>query len=96
MWNALAPLERDWTVFVHFDDAQGKTVADADGDPLGGTYPTRRWQPGERILEWRTPKNLPPGVYRVRVGWYDRVSGKRLPLPGVPDAAFDLGEIVVP
>ncbi|MCW5850639.1 MAG: hypothetical protein KIT87_11240 [Anaerolineae bacterium] len=96
MWNALAPLERDWTVFVHFDDAQGKTLAFADGDPLGGTYPTRRWQPGERILEWRAPKDLPPGVYRVRVGWYDRGSGARLPLPGVPDAAFDLGEATVP
>ena len=96
LWNALAPLERDWTVFVHFDDAQGRTAAYADGDPLGGTYPTRRWHPGERVLEWRTPAALPPGMYRVRVGWYDRVSGERLPLPTSDDAAFDLGEVSVP
>ncbi len=95
MWNALAPLERDWTVFVHFDDGQGQTVAFADGDPLGGTYPTRRWAVGERVLEWRTPSRLPAGVYHVRVGWYDRASGERLPLPGSEEQAFELGTMEV-
>ncbi len=66
-------------------------------EPLGGSYPTTGWAVGERIVEWRVPnKPLPPGTYRVRVGWYDRLSGERLPLPNAVDSAFELGAVEIP
>ena len=95
MWTALAPLDRDLTVFAHFIDANGQTVAQADGEPLGATYRTRQWQVGDRVIETRGVAPLPPGTYRVRVGWYDRATGERLPLPGSADNAFDAGVVEV-
>ncbi len=95
MWTALAPLDRNLTVFTHFVDASGRTVAQADGEPLGATYPTSEWRVGDRVIEERGVAPLPPGVYRVRVGWYDRATGERLPLPGSADNTFDAGTVEV-
>ncbi|MCW5881373.1 MAG: hypothetical protein KIS91_10620 [Anaerolineae bacterium] len=96
MWTALAPLlDRNLTVFAHFVDASGRTVAQADGEPLGATYPTSEWRVGDRVIEERGVAPLPPGTYRVRVGWYDRATGERLPLPGSADNAFDAGMVEV-
>jgi hypothetical protein len=49
--------------------------------PIG--YHTRLWQTGETIRdEWKLtlPKDIPPGVYEFRIGLYDSVSGRRLPI----------------
>ena len=93
MWSALADIPNDLTLFVHYIDAGGQTAAQADGEPLGASYPTSRWRPGERIVEPRAPPSLAPGVYRVRAGWYDRATGERLALPGSADNSLDLGTL---
>ena len=42
-WDRLADPGLDWTVFVHLDDTNGQNVANADGPPLNGDYPTSLW-----------------------------------------------------
>ncbi|MFN8483233.1 MAG: hypothetical protein U0768_09360 [Anaerolineae bacterium] len=95
MWRALQSIPDDLTLFVHVLGPDGATVAQADGEPLGATYPTSRWRAGERIVESRPLPPLPPGQYRVQVGWYNRASGERLPVPGSAENAVDLGTLTV-
>ena len=80
-WEARAALETDRTVFVHLVDGRGQLVANGDGPPLQGGFPTRMWRPGDRVLDAHViplPPDLPPGSYNVAVGLYDPVSGVRL------------------
>jgi hypothetical protein len=81
-WEALAPLERDYTVFVHFVDKDGRLVGAGDRPPLEGGFPTLLWRPGDSVADEHVvplPSDLPPGEYTVQVGWYDPVTGVRLP-----------------
>jgi hypothetical protein len=80
-WEALAPLERDYTVFVHFVDEGGRLVGTGDRPPLEGGFPTLLWRPGDSVADGHVvplPSDLPPGEYTVQVGWYDPVTGVRL------------------
>ncbi len=83
LWRALEPVERDYTVFVHLRDGEGRTVAQADAvSAWFGPMPTGRWkvgpQPDAHRLE--LPVNLPTGEYVVVVGLYDPATGERLPV----------------
>lgn len=81
-WEAVAPVDANYTVFVHLLDAEGRPVAQADGQPLGGAYPTTLWDAGERIADGRIillGGDLPVGDYRLGVGWYLLETGQRLP-----------------
>ena len=80
-WEALAPLEGDYTVFVHLVDGAGQLAGTGDGPPLEGGFPTRLWRPGDGVADEHVvplPAELPPGVYTVQVGWYDPPTGVRL------------------
>ncbi len=95
-WQALAPLPKDYSVFVHLVDADGFTVAQRDTMPLGGRAPTSRWQPGQ-IIEDRYVVEIPPTAYtpthaQWAVGLYDHSSGERLPLHEDGDA-FVFGSV---
>jgi hypothetical protein len=81
-WRDLAAVGAGYTVFVHVTDASGKVVAQHDGPPRGGRYPTDKWAPGETILDPHTVDGsaLAPGRYRVLVGMYLPDSGQRLPV----------------
>ncbi len=80
-WAVSTPLTADYQVYVHLrDSASGETIAQADGPPLDGWYPTSRWLPGTRIVDQRTfplPADLMPGQYDLFVGFYDLTSGER-------------------
>ena len=80
-WAPLAVPERDFTVFAHLEDAAGALVAQGDGQPVGGDYPTSFWVPGEVVVDRRLVpmQGLPPGVYHLRVGMYLLETGERLP-----------------
>jgi hypothetical protein len=79
-WRAEHPVSGDWTVFVHMLNATGDIVAQADGPPLKGDWPTSAWDLGQTV---RDPRHLdyssalPPGDYSVVVGLYDPASGLR-------------------
>ena len=80
-WQALQKPSADYTVFVQALDRSGAVLAQADGRPRHGAYPTSVWEPKERVpdthlLAW------PPQTTRVAVGLYRLESGTRLPLAG--------------
>ena len=72
-WEAMRAMDEAYKVFVHVLGPNGLPVAQQDNEPLNGTYPTTRWQPGERVSDpyaIRLPDDLPPGEYSVEVGLY--------------------------
>jgi hypothetical protein len=82
-WQTQAPLDKDYTTFVHLRNAQGETVLQQDQPPLKGVYPTSLWSPGETVVDeitLSTPLNLPEGKYQIVVGLYDFMTGQRLPV----------------
>lgn len=89
-WGVIARLDGDYRVFVHLvsDDAL-VPLAQADGEPQDGAYPTSWWEPGERLRDERQvfiPADLPAGDYRLLVGFYRPGDGQRLLLADGQDA----------
>ncbi|MFO7169121.1 MAG: phospholipid carrier-dependent glycosyltransferase [Chloroflexota bacterium] len=93
-WQPARPLPQDYVVYVHLVDANGAKVAQRDTQPLEGSFPTSRWQPGALIRDDQdlpVPADVPPGTYRLLVGMYDGAT-----LAAINDAGpIDLGEVVV-
>jgi len=80
-WQTDQTIPADYTVFVHLLDSQGKQVAQADGPPLAGDWPTSAWVAGQPFADSRRfdlSAPLPSGVYNLRLGFYDPASGARL------------------
>jgi hypothetical protein len=80
-WQSHGPVTVDYTVFVQLLDGQDQVVAQVDGQPLAGLYPTSRWQSGEVISD-RFRLAIPPqrlGAGRLVTGMYEWPSGVRLP-----------------
>lgn len=92
-WQALQPLPRDLTVFVHLEDDDDSTPLTADSPPMGGAFPTSLWQPGDAILDLHA---LPSGWEGTgaTVGLYDPADGSRLPATR-GGAALPNGEVAV-
>jgi mannosyltransferase len=85
-WQSDAPLTVSYKVFTHLLDATGWMRGQRDNPPVGGTYPTTEWQPGEVIVdryEIAIPPDAPPGNYRLAVGMYDGTTLERLPVQEV-------------
>jgi hypothetical protein len=102
-WQSLAPMAEDYTVFVQVLDAQDRLVGQVDAWPRQGTYPTSQWRPGEVIQDpyvVQLDSNLPPGAYRLQVGWYLLADLRRLPVLNQEGAPVDdkvlLPGLVVP
>jgi hypothetical protein len=79
VWQSSAPVNADYTVFVHLLRADGTLAATADAPPCAGLYPTSFWSPGERIEDahqWLA--RVPPGEYQVVCGLYRWDTGERL------------------
>gem|GEM_PF-1755917 len=86
-WRALATPDRDYTVFVHLLNREGKIVAQNDSQPGNNTLPTRGWLPAEVVADQHAialPATLLPGAYHLELGWYDGASGARLALAAPP------------
>ncbi len=85
-WQNVSPMTGDaspidYTVFVHVLDAAGALVTQHDGQPQDGAHPTSAWRYEEVVMETRPltlPADLPPGLYTVRVGFYDLATMQRL------------------
>lgn len=95
-WQALDPLESDYTVFVHLIDEAGQIRGQGDGPPVGGFQPTTFWDPGEVIVDEHSvaiDANAVPGAYRLAVGLYLPLSGQRL--EGSDGDRVLLGEVQV-
>ncbi len=85
-WQALRPLARDYTVFLHLVDADGRLQGQQDIMPHDNKLPTTLWQPGQVISD-QYHATLKPGApagesYRVHLGLYLWQTGERLPAGG--------------
>ena len=101
-WRGDRSLGEDYSVFVHLRDQSGKTVAQADGFPAAGAWPTSAWEPNQPVVDDRTipiPADLAPGRYGLWAGMYRLSDQTRLPIQAsgqeVQDDAILLGEIEV-
>jgi len=94
--SQMTPLQKDYTVFVHFLDQEGKLIFTDDHAP---PIPTSQWKPGGRVEYQRTPF-IPytpmVGELKVKVGLYHIESGTRLTLAGKDeggDRAYLVGKV---
>ncbi len=102
-WRAGAPVEGDYTVFVHLLNERGEIVSQQDVPPAEGQRPTSGWLPEEVIVDRHLLpplKERAPGEYTFAVGLYDPHTMARLELRGpdgtrLPDDRLLLGELVV-
>ncbi len=99
-WLPSRRLEREYSVFVHVLDAAGKLVAQADGPPAGGRWPTLHWLPNVPVEDSRhvaLPAGLPTGTYQVTAGLYQLQTGERLPAePAGPEpGSLLVGEVAL-
>ncbi len=87
-WQARDRSPTDYTAFVHLLDEAGTIISQQD-QPPGGDLPTTRWLPGETL---RTQITVPAPAAgqrgaQVRVGLYEPVGGRQLPVAGADAAA---------
>lgn len=81
-WQAVAPDGQDYTIFMHLVDDQGNLMAQADGPPQNGRYPTSILETSEQILDthlFDLPDDLQSGSYQILMGVYHPETGVRLP-----------------
>lgn len=72
-WEVMRPLAEPYQVFVHVVDPTGRVVAQGDGPPVYGSFPTDRWPVGKVVRDdrkLRLPPDFRPGEYRLLVGMY--------------------------
>jgi hypothetical protein len=95
-WQASAPIDQRYVVFVHLL-AEGNPIpaAQQDVQPVNGLRPTYTWTPGEQIDDLHAVV-LPAqeDVYRIAVGLYDADTLARVLVDGRGDSV-DLGEVTV-
>ncbi|MFN8533761.1 MAG: glycosyltransferase family 39 protein [Dehalococcoidia bacterium] len=96
VWEALSATDRPLKIFVHLVDGSGRVVAQRDGVPADGRWPTTSWVAGQVIEDGgpvQVPNGIAPGDYRIVVGIYDERSGLRLPV-GTSDS-LTLGVVTI-
>ena len=91
-WEALRPMARDWSVFVHLNDpVLGRPIAQRDMFPGQGLLATRLLSPGERLVNEYVltvpPTAVAPAELELVVGLYDYGTGERLTADGRPPTA---------
>ncbi|MGB9872467.1 MAG: glycosyltransferase family 39 protein [Anaerolineae bacterium] len=82
IWHARERPPAVYAVFNHLMTADGVLVAQQDGQPQGGRWPTTHWLSGDDVEDHyilAIPSDAPPGPYRLSVGMYDAMTGERLP-----------------
>ena len=96
-WEAQTALDRDYTVFVHVLDEAGEMLAQDDGPPRAGWYPTSAWEVGDVVVDVRRLDipEIPAGqTVRVDVGMYLPDDLTRLPV--TDDTGQPLPDGIVP
>ena len=83
-WEALQPLEEDYSTFLHVYNAHGQRIA--QGDTLitdKNLEPTSQWEAeseNRTVYHLDIPPETPPGAYSLDLGVYLLDTGERLPL----------------
>ena len=92
-WEVLAPMDRNWSVFVHLNDPViGVPIAQRDMFLDQGLRPTTLLEPGETIFnhyQLVIPETaVAPANLVFTVGLYDFATFERLPLTTGEDSVF--------
>jgi hypothetical protein len=91
-WQALAQPTADWTVFVHLVNENGDLVAQGDGIPRDGNFPTQWWIAGTYIPDpyLLTSETSCAGLsrYRLLIGFYNPATNERLPASDETDQSL--------
>jgi hypothetical protein len=73
-WRSLAPMDADYSIFVHLYGPEGDLLGQADTHPGGGLLPTSSWAVGDRYLDRIEvpvrPSAGAPAIGRIVVGLY--------------------------
>jgi hypothetical protein len=99
-WRPIGVVHGDYTAFVHLLDSTGNLVAQSDGPPTRGVFPTSRWRSSMVIADQRSiqlPLGLAPGRYQLIGGMYLPDTLERLPVPNnsLEGNTIDIGWILV-
>ena len=82
-WRCLAPVDGDYSLYVHLFDADGSKLGQRDSFTGGGMFPTSQWSLGDMIADryWVPIKRLPamPIAAEIEVGLYDIATMHKLP-----------------
>ncbi|MBI2845908.1 MAG: glycosyltransferase family 39 protein [Chloroflexi bacterium] len=98
-WESIKPTAIDYQVFIHLVDAQGNVLAQGDGPPRNGFYPTSLWSPGEIIEDTHLillPAEIPAGEYQLKVGMYRLDTLERLPVSSEGGQRISNDEVIIP
>jgi 4-amino-4-deoxy-L-arabinose transferase-like glycosyltransferase len=101
VWRCLGEMDASYTVFTHLLDTAQQIRGQQDNPPVGGSYPTTLWVPGEIVVDTYSIEvhdDAPPGRYAVEVGMYDPANLERLPViepSGVVGNRILLGEVQI-
>lgn len=84
VWQGLAPIEQDYTFYVHARTIDGELAGQLDTYHGNGMYPTSQWQPGEILVDTiHVPISAnveAPTLVRFNTGLADAETGQRLPV----------------
>jgi RNA polymerase sigma factor (sigma-70 family) len=86
VFRSLKPLDRDWTIFEHFDSSTKRV--NGDHAPGIGWCPTKQWKPGETIVDRATVRFDESGRYALEVGFFTgkAPNWENLAISAMPDA----------
>lgn len=83
-WQSLAPMQHNYSVFVHVLGANDLIIGQRDMYPGQGNYATTLWATGDTIADtYSVPVSraaLTPGEAELEVGLYRLETGERLPV----------------
>jgi hypothetical protein len=104
-WKALQPLDQQYTVSLQFGNGANGKLAQRDGRPWDGYFPTLEWPVGPEIDDphsLQLPANLAAGQYHLFVSMYSLENGQAKPLmagsgqPGVELGPFQVRPVQSP
>lgn len=94
-FKVLQPIEDDYLVFVHVEDAEGRMERmNVDHKPAGGLYATSQWKPGETVKDEFAiylPAGAPTRALNIWLGLWEPRTDSRLRLTN-PDAVRNDGK----
>jgi 4-amino-4-deoxy-L-arabinose transferase-like glycosyltransferase len=102
-WQCERRTDISYTVFIHLLDENGQLCGQHDSLPLNGKLPTRKWFPGQTVVdshEIRIDPRTSSGPYSLALGMYELKSLQRLAAYDVdgrrlPDDCIVIEEIIL-
>jgi hypothetical protein len=87
-WETVTQINKSYRLFAQVVDSHNTIIALTDEIPVNWTRPTTSWAIGEVITTQHDFGALPAGEYRIRIGWYDPITGNRIPVSTGEDSTF--------